>query len=208
VSQSWQGIALRIDALSLRERAFIFFSVIVICLALVDTLWITPARQAHKQLTQRFASESQELLGLRNTLKTKVDQPDPGKVVRQEVQRVQADIAKLDSEILAAAGSTAAGGSLRELMVQFLRSQPGLTLVRTGTLATDSASTANAKPASATLERQSLELTVAGPYGELARYVDSLEKAMPQLRWGPMKLSAEQQPPQLSLQVYLVRPVP
>jgi len=34
--------------------------------------------------------------------------------------------------------------------------------------------------------------------------VRTLEKALPNLRWGKMKLTSDTQPPQLSLQVYVV----
>ncbi|MDP3700944.1 MAG: hypothetical protein Q8R72_08580 [Hylemonella sp.] len=54
------------------------------------------------------------------------------------------------------------------------------------------------------VKRQALELTVAGPYAELTRYVQTLEKALPALRWGAMKVNSEQQPTELTLQVWLV----
>ena len=44
-------------------------------------------------------------------------------------------------------------------------------------------------------------MTVAGPYPELIRYVQTLERALPALRWGEMKLLGDVQPPRLSLQV-------
>ena len=51
-------------------------------------------------------------------------------------------------------------------------------------------------------------LTVAGPYPELIRYVQTLEHALPTLRWGDMKLAGDLKPPQLSLQVSVVEVTP
>ena len=54
------------------------------------------------------------------------------------------------------------------------------------------------------VKRQGLELTVAGNYHELARYVQTLERALPALRWGPMRMNSERQPAELTLQVWLL----
>jgi hypothetical protein len=52
--------------------------------------------------------------------------------------------------------------------------------------------------------RQGLELTVAGPYLELIGYVQTLERSLPALRWGGMKIVSDKQPVLLTLQVSLV----
>ena len=51
--------------------------------------------------------------------------------------------------------------------------------------------------------RTGQELTISGPYADLVRYVRTLETAMPDLRWGPVQLKADLQPPELTLQVFL-----
>jgi len=52
--------------------------------------------------------------------------------------------------------------------------------------------------------RQGVEITVSGPYGQLTNYVQSLETALPQVRWGTMVLRSEKSPPELTLQLFLV----
>ena len=52
--------------------------------------------------------------------------------------------------------------------------------------------------------RQGVELTVAGPYTQMTSYVQSLETALPQVRWGTMVLRSEKSPPELTLQLFLV----
>ena len=47
-------------------------------------------------------------------------------------------------------------------------------------------------------------MKVAGPYAELVRYVKNLESALPALRWGALRLQSDKQPPELTLQVYVV----
>lgn len=214
MSKSWKLLSARIDALSLRERAFLFLSVIAVCVALVDVLWAAPARLAYQQVTRNFAQQNVELQRLREELQTRAAQPDPGRQVREELARLGTAIAAANSDIAMLTSSSKGAMTLPEVMVHFLRRHAGLTLVHTGNLGPDAAgASANTelRPMSAAapaLVRQGLELTVTGPYPELVRYVQTLETAMPDLRWGTLKLLAEKQPPELGLQVFVVRPQP
>ena len=70
MKQQWEQLALRIDAMQLRERVFVFLTIIVCCGALADTLWVSPAQVAHKQASQRFAAQETELQQLRNELQS------------------------------------------------------------------------------------------------------------------------------------------
>jgi MSHA biogenesis protein MshJ len=49
-----------------------------------------------------------------------------------------------------------------------------------------------------------LVLKVAGPYGELVKYVQALESALPGLRWGTMELKTDKRGNELTLRVYAV----
>ena len=97
------------------------------------------------------------------------------------------------------------------MLVHLLRRQEGLTLLRTSTLASEAA-VAGAAQAAGTgaaalpvgFTRQGVELTVSGSYPELTRYVQTLEQALPHVRWGTMKLKSEKMPPELTLQLFLV----
>lgn len=216
MNKSWKTLSTRIDALSLRERAFLFLSLIAVCVALVDQIWLAPARAAHQQAQQKFAQESVELQRLREELHAKAVQPEPGRKVGEEIKQLNISIATANRDISALSNASSPSDdamTLPRVLVHFLRQQKGLTLVRTGNLATDVVPGATQGPASAVaapaaVVRNGLELTVSGSYSELARYVQTLENAMPNLRWGAFKLVADQQPPQLSLQVFFVGPQP
>ena len=213
MNKSWKALSTRIDALNLRERAFLFLSLIAVCVALVDQLWLAPARTAYQQAQQRFAQENVELQRLREELHAKAAQPESGRKVGEEIRQLNVSIATANREISALSNASDDAMTLPRVLVHFLRQQKGLTLVRTGNLASDvvpgvtqGAVVGAAVPAA--VVRNGLELTVSGPYSELASYVQTLENAMPNLRWGTFKLLADQQPPQLSLQVFFVGPQP
>lgn len=213
MTKSWKVLSARIDALSLRERAFLFLSLIAVCVALVDLLWLAPARTAYEQAQQKFAQESGELQRLRDELKAKGAHPDPGRLAGDEIRQLNVSIATVQREISALSSASEDAMTLPKVLVHFLRRQNGLTLVRTSNLATDvvagaSQASAGGLGGPSAVVRRGLELTVSGPYLELVRYVQTLENAMPTLRWGTFKLLADQQPPELSLQVFFVGPQP
>ena len=98
--------------------------------------------------------------------------------------------------------------ALQAVLVQFLRRHEALTLVSAGTVKEESgaapAASAVASPVSTGLVKRAMELKVTGPYAELVRYVKTLESALPTLRWGALQLKSDKQPPELTLQVYVV----
>ena len=68
----WKILAARIDALSLRERAFLFLSLIAVCIALADLLWLSPARVDHARARQEFATANTELKRLREAVRGRI----------------------------------------------------------------------------------------------------------------------------------------
>lgn len=200
----WDKQAVRIDLLSLRERVFLFVSVIACCMALAEVVWLSPAQVAHKQVTQRFATQGTELIRLRAELKTTSQPVDASKAVRDDLQVETARLEAVNQEIKTVAPVAQGGPALEQVLVQFLRRHEGLTLLSVGTLNQELASGPTTGAAPVGLSKRGLELKVSGPYAELVRYVKALENALPSLRWGAMQLKSEKQPPELTLQVYVV----
>lgn len=210
----WEKQSARIDALSLRERVFLFLSVMACCLALADVVWLSPAQVAHKQLSQRFDKQSTELQRVRDALKTVAKPVDATKAVRDEIVVVKTRLDTVNQNIKDVLPAATEVTPLAQVLVHLLRRHEGLTLVRTSAVAPEAAAkTAQAVGAGAVsspgtvpvgLTRQGVELTVSGPYPELTRYVQTLEDKLPNVRWGTMKLKGDKLPPELTLQLFLV----
>lgn len=199
----WDTQAARLDAMSLRERVFLFLVVIVCAVALVDTFWLSPAQTAQRLLTLRLQTQSVELERTRETLKT-IDRPGSAAVaMREELAGVASRLDAVKLSIKDVMPQTSQSIPLPQVLVHLLRRHEGLTLVRTATLAAETGSKAGT-PQSALVKRQGIELTVSGNYAELMRYLQALEKAIPYVRWGDMKLKTEKGPPELTLQLFLV----
>jgi MSHA biogenesis protein MshJ len=202
----WKLQSARIDALTLRERAFLFVSILAAVIALADVVWLSPAQAAHTQLRQRFAKQGLELEHLREETKAEALKPSPTRLAREELARIRTGTDTVNQQINQVSASTTQGTPLAQVLEQFLRRHGGLTLVSTTTLVPEAGAGKNLQAGSLPvgLSRTGLELTVSGSYPELVGYVQTLEKALPNLRWGKMKLASDTQPPQLSLQVYVV----
>ena len=207
MKEKWQKLALRIDAMQLRERVFLFLTIIVCCAALADTLWLSPAQVAHKQATLKFAAQETELQRLRAELKGLAQPVDANKAVREDIAAANQQLDAINQEISAVAPLAEGGPAIEQTLVQFLRRQDGLTLLGTGTIQDGGASTSTASAAASKqpgLSRRGLELSVAGSYADLTRYVSTLENALPTLRWGTLHLKTTKQAPEMALQVYVV----
>ncbi len=202
MKKQWLQLLERIDALTLRERVFLFISVIACALALADVLWLSPAQMAYKQLTQRFATQTSELDRLRGELRTSARPVDPAKAVREDIAAASARLDAVNADIKALVPLDKNGPALEQVLVQLLRRHEGLTLQGLSTLKAEAAPATGAVLTG--LTKRGLELRVTGPYPELMRYVKTLETAMPTLRWGALMLKSDKQPPELKLQVYVV----
>ena len=205
----WTKLAARIDALSLRERAFLFGTLIILSMLLAEALWLGPTQALHRQLTQRVAAQAGEVQRLQQELDGMGSQSGPGQQVRDELAQVRERLELVNREIAQLPQGQADSAPLTKVLVHFLRRHEGLVLVRTATLDASGQGMAGSSDLQALasvfgVKRQGLELTVAGNYHELARYVQTLERALPALCWGTMRMNSERQPAELTLQVWLL----
>jgi len=206
----WTPQAARIDAVSLRERILIFVAVLACLGALVNWAWLTPAQEAHAQLLRQLDQQATDLHKARTDLAAVGRPAATDETVRSELADVRRQLVTVRQTLAELTSSSVKQTTpLTQLLVQLLHRHDGLTLLRTATMSASALSPASASGASATalpdgLVRQGVELTVTGPYAELTRYVQTLEQAMPQVRWGTMWLRSEKRSPELTLQLYLV----
>ena len=211
MKQQWQKLALRVDAMQLRERVFLFLAILISVLALADTVWLSPAQLANQQAKLRFAARGVELQRLRDELKGMAQPVDASKSVRDQIAEANLRLDAINQDIRAVAPQAEGGPAIEQALVQFLRRHEGLTLISTATLPQDAGSpkatttpAASTSAASTVLSRRGIELSVSGSYAELVRYVRTLENALPTMRWGNLQIKTTKQAPELTLQVYVV----
>jgi MSHA biogenesis protein MshJ len=181
-------------------------------LAVVDAVWLSPVATVTKKLAAQLTTQEAELARLRAELVTASQPVDVTKQVREEIAKADVTLEMLNADIEILLPKSKNGPVLEDVLVQFLRKHEGLTLMGLNTLASQPAANAAPVPiaktgaatALAELSRKGLELKVKGPYAQLIAYVQKLETALPYLRWGGMQLKSEAQPPELTLQVYVL----
>ncbi len=196
----WNVQAARLDALSTRERLILFVAVIALLLALLDVLWLTPAQNALRQAQQQVEAQNADLTRLRAELQANATPVDVNQTTRDALAGVQAQIIETDAQIASLAPASKGGPGLEQVLVQFLRRQDGITLQNAATLA-------DATPAGLPqgLRRLGVEVTLSGSYPRLVGAVKALEAALPQLRWGAMRLTSDKtREPELNLQVFVL----
>ncbi len=208
MSSWWIKQATRINALSLRERLFLFISLLTICLALADVAWLSPAQSAHKQALQKLDKQNEDLKKSTEMMKSLGDTGGSVKTLNGELSAVKKQIEQVNQSIVSATSGPVDDKPLAQVLVHLLRRYEGLALVTTSSMTpelTDKKILPDTAGSSISgLTRQGVELTVSGPYSQLVQYVQTLETAMPHIRWGTMKLKSEKQPPELILQLFIV----
>ncbi len=234
----WERQAQRIDALSLRERAILFLSIAAVLALLFDTLVLTPQSARAKQRAELQAQQSTELAQLRAQFVTASQEATaPAGQLQPRLDAALAERARLDGE-LRRIGAANGGDGLSAVLQRLLAQQPGLALERLTLLADApvmapataptvslvalasapaSAPAAAAPPPPTTpaapmagMSWQGVELQVQGSYRDLQRYVQLLERELPGLRWGDMRVGAPGNggPPRLQAQLFLLKVQP
>ena len=207
----WQAQAARFDAANLRGRILMFLAAAACLGVLANWAWLSPAIDANRLLMQRLAQQDVALKTGRADLAAIAHPEATREAVREKLLDVRTRLATGRRTLAAlSAVSTVQTTPLAQLLAHLLRRHEGLTLLRTATMNQGAAATSMSAYAidktslPAGLERRGVEMTVAGPYAELTRYVGTLEQALPQVRWGAMQLRSGTGAPELTLHLYLV----
>ncbi|TDP74987.1 hypothetical protein [Roseateles toxinivorans] len=203
---SWQTQAKRIDALSLRERVFLFLSIALVLAAVLDQFLIAPLTAEQALARQNQQRQATELKTLRQQFAeaTQLNSADsPQGQLRAAIRAAQGETLELDQQLQQRSGLLDNQSQLPEVMGRLLRQQGRLTLVKLQTL-DDAALPQSGSATPSSLKWRGVELQVSGDYLDLMRYLAELEAALPTLRWGELRLSSDSGRALLQLQVFLV----
>jgi len=202
----WETRSVRLNALRLRERVLLFLAFIAISTFMINVLWVSPAQLLHKELQQRFDTQSADLQRMRAQLKPDDTSVDAYKMVRDEMTAVKVSLDKVNNTI-SNVSSMENELPLEQVLVRLLSQYEGLTLLSTSMVVSKMAIdklTQMAAQLPVAQTQQSVELTVSGSYSQLMRYVQTLEKELTHVRWGSMTLISENLPTTLTIELFVV----
>lgn len=208
---AWQRQARRIDALSLRERAILFVSIAAVLALLFDSQVLTPLAARQKVRADAQAQQAAEVTQLREQyVAASRNNDDPSGQLRSQLDTARAERARLD-DALREAGSAGVGEGLSVVLQRLLAQQPGLVLEKLTLL--DETAPAAPRPALPVLPGigwQGVELQVQGGWHDVQRYLQALERELPGLRWGELRLNAGagNEPPRVQAQLFMLKVQP
>lgn len=197
-------LAARIDAMTLRERAILFISLLAMLFLFADQL-LFPAQQ---RVQQQLEKQIQEQLGQLNTINGQIERivrentEDPDALLRARLDTLRKQYADLE---LSAGDITRGLVSPREmtrLVYAMLRENQSLQLVKAENLKPEAIPLAAAtNPAPATgaatgpaIYRHGLRLQVRGRYPDIVRYLHTLENLSWRVMWGEVHLETASYP--------------
>lgn len=204
-----RALATRIDAANPRERVMMFASAAIALVAIVDTTVLSPAMAERRQIAQQAAGRARDIAALRTQLTSLAAGPEaPDVRLRRQVDAARAELAALEQRIASQLAARDEIARMPAVLDRLLARHERLELVRLQTVAPAAAtfdtsgrteagtsgragSGANGAAASVpTVTWQGVDLSVAGRWADLVRWLAELESLMPGLRWGELRVVA------------------
>lgn len=194
----WTRYAERIDAMSLRERAIIFFAAAAVLYLVLNTLLISPQieRQrsmgseiAQQQAAQRQLNEQIQALARTRTV-------DPDAATRAKLADVRARIAANDAALRDMNARLVPPDRIRGLLESMIARDRRLELVALKTLAVEPLvkGATEGEAARGQVYRHGVEVTLRGAYLDLLGYLEQLEALPYQMFWGAVDVEATAYP--------------
>jgi MSHA biogenesis protein MshJ len=212
----WQKIVLRVDALSLRERLIIFVMAALVVITLVNSLVLESQFTKQKQITQRIRQEQSQVAGLQAEIQQilKSHDADPDKDNRARLVQLTQQARQIQGSLRDMQKGLIAPDKVTVVLEDILRRNGRLRLVSLKTLPvanlTEQASDEKAtradagssadrgqtqkKPATESIYKHGVEITVQGGYADIVNYLAALESMPWQLFWGGANLAVEEYP--------------
>lgn len=206
----WARLAGRIDALSLRERVFLFLCMAMVLVLALDTLLLEPLMRERREQQGQIARQEQDLQRQRDQIQQlnalSLGDSEPARK-RRELTQLQEALQSQSQRLEQMRQGGGALPQLQQLLGNLLQKQERLQLTRldSAARAAEGAGRLIAPPG---LQWQAVDLELRGDYPELMRYLARLEQALPELRWGPMQLQAASPEVghRMTVQMYVLRP--
>lgn len=184
----WQALLGRYQGLAARERMLINVGVAAVALMLADQCWLTPSWKAWTAARQAQQQAATVLQSITNDT-TQLEQRKA-----LNTQQMQAELTTLQARVNTSQARSqtrdlVSPAEMLPLLEKLLSRQPGLKVV--GLQSLGQTTLGDGSPA---IHRHSVELTVAGSYGDLLAYLHTLEASPQRLLWGSLQLKVEQHP--------------
>lgn len=202
LKQRWQVWALRIDAMSFRERVLVFLAVSGVILALLFVGLIEPALKQQELALQSISGLQQEIYSLRETLDSSQRQKLDGD--GSELARLREAAVSIERDVSSRERRMIPPDRMVLLLKAMIADQPGVSLLslETGEVHAVEDSTATPEVAAAPTHppvkplyyKHSVTLRLTGSYAHLTEYLERLEGLPWTMQWSAVKVDASKHP--------------
>lgn len=217
MKQYWQKAALKIDALTLRERVIVFALAAVVIVVAVNLLFLDRQFARQKQLSSQIQSDQLKIDQMRAEMQLTVsNRQDPDAASRERLKVVRQEAGRMQQALLNMQKGLVSPDKMTSLLEDILKRDGKLRLISLKTLPVTSLTepSANKAPgaaagpasnppaksqnpdvsASGTVYTHGVEIVVQGSYAQMLEYMKALESLPWQLFWGRAKLEVNDYP--------------
>ncbi|NHZ92619.1 hypothetical protein F2P45_26950 [Massilia sp. CCM 8733] len=210
-------LQLKIDAMTVRERAMVFGATVGVLVFVLFALLFDPLFARQNMLRSQISQQQNNMLGIdaEITAMVQANAVDPDRDNRARLAVIKGASAKLSDSLRTAHNSLVTPDSIAPLLERILKANGRLRLVGVKSLpampfegsfaapAGDAEPTAAPAGSGRAIYAHGFEVTVRGNYLDMVNYMDALEGMPVQLFWGKAQLEVESYPDaRLSLTLY------
>lgn len=190
-----QGYAARVDAMSLRERALIFVTLLVTLYFIAANVLFGPVNAEKDKLQSQVNLKRNETRMLELQIQSLVadgDQhPEAGK--RKKMAELQQNLKAMDTELSRVTAGLVPPREMARLVEQMLLKNRGLRLMKMESLPATPLLEGGATPG-AMVYKHGMRVELQGGYLDILRYLKSLEALPWKMFWGQVTLQSEKYP--------------
>lgn len=216
MKQQWEKISTKLEAMSLRERAFIFAALAVLLFALLNTLLLDPLFARQKALRSQLEQQQQKMSAVQSQIAAILQEnsADAKSPQRAQLRQLQQEIADGNVFLQSSRERLVQPQKMAAHLKQLLNKNNALQLVSLQTLTvtplvenTGVAGKEVAAVPESAVEKQvfkhGVKLTLRGNYLDLLQYLVALEKLPQQMYWARAQMGVVQYPTaELTLTLY------
>jgi MSHA biogenesis protein MshJ len=214
MKQQWEKFALRIDALSLRERVIVFAAAVMILILLVNSFLLDPQYVRQTALSQQIRQQQSQIADIQNQIQqtVKARELDPDQPERARLRLLNEEAGRMNAALTDLQKRLVPPNRMADLLEDVLKRNNKLLLVSLKTLpvtslndiaqdaktdkgaSTQAAPTAEELSGVRTVYKHTVELTVQGSYMDMLAYMRELEALPWELFWGSAQLKVDEYP--------------
>jgi len=197
LDDKFRKLSLRVSALSLRERVFVFAAAMIVVFSLAQTLAIDSGQLRKRNATDRVQMAEaaiQEIAQQRQMLGGAATR-DPDQAARNILAAQQARLAELSAELETRGRALIPPERMQQMLKDVVQTQGGIRIVGFKTLAPKPVLLPGAaEGAPPGYYQHGFEVMVSGQYAELVSYLERLESLPWRLSWNEATLDTANRP--------------